>query len=192
MQQQLVGQAGIARHGLGVAVIARAGDVAEEIRLALGTRGIEFRGLGPQAPEHFVQRLPQAALGRLQGATAELRAAGHLQVGELLEELLQPEGAFQAGEKLRVTVGCRTAGIERAPEQREARVDARLLAGHSCSRAVVGSGVGDSAANDAGLLVEQHRLGGRGSEIDTDESLHWRVPQATARPAVRRCSIIWK
>ena len=83
--------------------------------------------------ESFTQRL----LGAGVRAAAELAAAGLFQVVELLEELLQPEGALQAGQEALVAVAGAAGRIQCAAEEREARIDARLLACDARRRAVI-------------------------------------------------------
>src|SRR5262249_32858982 len=56
VEEETVRQSCIARGRFGMAVVARTGDVAKEIRLAPGTRGIEIGCFLAQAGEHFAER----------------------------------------------------------------------------------------------------------------------------------------
>ena len=76
---------------------------------------------------------------------------------------------------------------ERLAEQVEAAVDQRLLLGDRRRGVVVRARVGDAAAEDVLVLVDDHRLGGRRAEVDADEAAHEgflserRVPVGGAR-----------
>ena len=100
VEHHVVADAHFLGNSLADGEVAAAGDVAEKIRLALCARREQVRRLRLQAFEHFGQRG-----GDRRGIVAEARAfggtaAGDLQVGELFQELLQAEVAFQVAEKI--------------------------------------------------------------------------------------------
>src|SRR5208282_2990921 len=171
-------------------VVARAGDIAEEVRLALGAGGIERRRLFAQPGEHLAERLLDPGLDLAEAFALDVAAAGLFEVAQLLDELLIAEGPLQRPEEAVESAVEPTALRQRAAEQREAAVDARLLAGDASRRAVVRTRIGDAAADHVAILVEQHRLSGGGAQIDADEGFHRAAPHAAARPAARFCSII--
>ena len=114
------------------------------------------------------------------------------QVGELIDELFQAEGAFERAQEI-VKLRRELAGApQRAPEQRELAVDLGFLAGDAGGRRVIRARIGDAAADDVAVVVQQNSLGRRGTEIDTDEGFHGNSPQAAALAPARFCSIIWK
>ena len=70
-----------------------------DLRLAPGR--VERRRLGAQALEHLARAPPARRSPTLGEALAlDLAAAGLLEIVELLEELLEPEGALERGEEL--------------------------------------------------------------------------------------------
>ena len=65
-------------------VEARAGDVAEEVRLALGTGRVKLRRFLAHTLEDNLQRLGHGRAGRCKAPGFELTNAGFLKIAELL------------------------------------------------------------------------------------------------------------
>src|SRR5512136_2525843 len=118
-------------------VEAGAGDVAEEVRLALRTRGEHCGGLGADTHEHFIERRADAGLESRKAAAAELAGAGLLEVRQLLEELLQPERTLQDRQEVDEQVTELACLVEGPPKQSQPAVDSSLLAGDPGSGGVV-------------------------------------------------------
>ena len=78
---------------------ARAGDVAEEVRLALGARRVKLRRFLAHALEHGFQGLGHGWASCRKATCLELADAGFLKIGELLQELLQAESALQGAKE---------------------------------------------------------------------------------------------
>ncbi len=131
-----------ARHRLGVDMKAGARDVAEEVGLALGAGRIELRRFVLQTAEDLVQRLAQSLGDLFEALAVQLPDAGLFEVGQLLEELHEPEVALDACEERFGPVVLRAARLQRAVEQGEAAVDARLFARDARGCRVVGTRVG--------------------------------------------------
>src|SRR5579864_8496572 len=104
VQQNVMWDIGFARDRLGMNMKTGAGDIAEEIRLALGSRSVKFRSFGLQAPEYFVQRLSHlfGHLGESLGL--KLPDAGLLQVAELLQELNEAKVSLQRAQEFLDTI----------------------------------------------------------------------------------------
>ena len=171
IEQQVVGKTRVARDLFRVGVVARAGDVAEEVRFAFGAGRIKLGRLGAQALEHFAERILHAGRDLGEAFALDLADAGLLQIVELLEKLLEAKGSLERAEE-RVEVDQPMGGGKRPAEQRELPVDARLLARHARGGRVVRARIGDAVADHLAILVEEDRLGRRRTEVDADESLH--------------------
>ena len=89
IEQELIGQPRGAGDLLGLRMVARAGDVAEEVRLARGAGRIERWRILAQMLEHLAERLLHATLHRGETLPFHLAVAGRFEVIELLDELLQ-------------------------------------------------------------------------------------------------------
>ena len=170
-------------------MVARAGNVAEKVGLALGTGRVERRRFLAQQLEHLADGVFDSAFDLGKTLALDLDAAGLLEVVELFDELHEADGALDRAEELVEIASAAAAGIQRAAKQREASVDARLLARHASRRGVIRTGVGDATADDLAVLIEQNRLGGGRSEIDSDKGLHQYLPESAfkrrkARPRV--------
>ena len=192
VEQEVVADAGFLGDRLAGREVLAAGDVAEEVRLALGARREERRRFRREPPEHFGQRFADR-LGRVaERGRREAALAGRLQVAELLEVLLRAEVALELAEEAVERAVERARAPERLPEQVEAAVDQRLLLGDRRRGVVVRARVGDAASEDVLVLVHHHRLGGRGAEIDADEAAHGSLRQCAAAAATRFSLTIWK
>src|SRR5579871_1063534 len=84
IDQQVVGRGRAAGNVLGMCVIARAGDVAEEVRLALGARYIQRRRLGTQSSKQFGERFFDRSFGLGEALAGNMTETGLLEIGELL------------------------------------------------------------------------------------------------------------
>ncbi len=128
-------------------------------------------------------------------ALADVAQAHLLEVRQLLEELLEAEIALQLPEKAFEGAVQRAARAQCVAEQTKARRHQRLLLGDRGGGVVVGARVGDAAPEHVAVLVDHHRLGGGGAQIDADEGLHGQciaAPWIADWAAVRFCLIIWK
>src|SRR5690606_24306969 len=116
----------------------------------------------------------------------EAAVAGFLEVVELLEILLGAEVALELAEEGVERAVQRAAARELAAKQVEAAVDQRLLLGDLGRRVVVGARVRDAAPEDVLVLVDDHRLGGRRTQVDAGEAAHGGLSPVTPRRA--RCA----
>ena len=184
VEQEVVADPGFLRHRLAGREVLAAGDVAEEVRLALRARREQRRRLGGEALEHLGQRFADGLrrVAELGGGEAPL--AGRFEVGELLQVLLRAEIALELPEEAVERAVQRPGLPERLPEQEEAAVDERLLLRDRRGRVVVRARVRDAAPEDVLVLVHDHCLGGGRAEIDADEAAH--VIFLSARSAARR------
>ena len=183
VEQQVVGKLRLLRHLLGMRVVARAGDVAEEVGLALGAGGVKLGRFLAQPAEHLDQRILHAGFEPGKALALDLAAAGLLQIVELFEELLKAEGPLQRAEK-GVEIDLRMRVAQRPAEQRELPVDIGFLARYARCGGVVRARIGDAAADDLAVLVENDGLGRRRTKIDADKRLH-AVPLRPPRPRRR-------
>ena len=190
VQQVVVARADFLGHHFAGGQVLAAGDVAEEVRLALGTGREQQRRLGGQAAEDLGQRIGDGAVAVAEARRGQAALAGLLQVGQLLQVLLGAEVALELGDEAVERTVQRLGAAELLAEQVEAAVDQRLLLGDGRRGVVVGARVGDAAAEDVLVLVDDHRLGGGRAEVDADEAAHgvlrsvWRraAPSQTAPP----------
>ena len=99
VEQEVVADPRFLRHRLAGREVLAAGDVAEEVRLALGAGREQRRRLGGEALEHFGQRFADGLrrVAELGGGEAPL--AGRFEVGELLQVLLRAEIALELPEE---------------------------------------------------------------------------------------------
>src|SRR6516165_2603430 len=135
-------------------VIARARDIAEEIRLALGAGREQFGCFPAQAPEYLGKGLVDCRGDRGEAIAAYLRNASLLEIVELFEELLQTKRPFQACEKgIELDQACPVA-VQRTAEQRELPIDPRLLPCHPRRRCIVRARVRNPAPDHLSVLVE--------------------------------------
>ena len=91
----------------------------------------------------------------------DVAEAGLLQIAKLIDELFQAEGALERAEEI-VKLRIELAGAgQRAPEQSELAVDLGFLAGDPRGGRVIRTRIGDAAADDIAVLVEENSLGRR-------------------------------
>ena len=76
IEHHLVGKADFTSHRLGVRIEARTGDVAKEIRFALGTRCVQRGRLGPQPPKGLAEGFAQRYFELGKASALELSQAG--------------------------------------------------------------------------------------------------------------------
>jgi hypothetical protein len=183
VQQEVVAGAGFLGHGLADRQVLAAGDVAEEVALALGAGGEQRRRLRLEPPEHLGERLADGGRGRAEMRRGQVALAGLLQVDQLLQVLLGAEVAFQLVDEGVEAAVQRMGAAQRLPEQVEAAVEQRLLLGDGRRGVVVRARIGDPAPDDALVPVQPHRLGGGRAQVDADEAAHCVSPLSGRRPA---------
>src|SRR5208282_6031286 len=86
VEKEVVRRGRRARDLLGVYVVARTGDIAEEVRLALGAGRVEGRRLLAQPSEHLAERFLDAGLDLAEALALDMAEAGLFEVPKLLDE----------------------------------------------------------------------------------------------------------
>ena len=99
VEQEVVADAGFLGDRLAGREVLAAGDVAEEVRLALGARREQRRRLGGEPLEHFGQRFADGLRRVAELGGREAALAGRLEVAELLQVLLRAEIALELAEE---------------------------------------------------------------------------------------------
>ena len=172
VQQYVMRHVRLAGDRLGMNMKAGAGDIAEEVRLALGARRVKFRRFGLQAPEHFVQRLAHFFGHFGEPLGLQLPDAGLFQIVELFQELNETEVSLQRAQELLDALPVSLARTQGAAKQGETPVDPRFLAGDARRGAIVGTRIGDSASDDVLVFVEQNGFRRSRAEVNANESAH--------------------
>jgi hypothetical protein len=153
------------REPLGSGHVRRTCQVAEEVAPPRTPRE-ESRGIALRNVENrFDRRLePSGPASRCwRGDQAHDLGA---QLGELIEVVLEPEGLPEDfGQAV-------TAPRQAALEQGEARCRQCLLASDCRRDLEVAAAVGDTAAHELAVLVDQDGFGRGGAEVDTDDAPH--------------------
>ncbi len=120
------------------------------------------------------------------------------EIGELFQELLEAEAAFEVGEEVLDPPVQPRQLREPLVKEGEPGVDERLVARDPAGGVVVRARIGDAAAEHVEILVHHDGLGRGGAEIDADEATHgvlaflYSAAEAGAFAPCRFCSIIWK
>jgi len=83
-----------------VDVIARAGDIAEEVGLALGARRVELGRLVAQPHEDLRDGVLDPGFLAAETIALDVTEAGLFQIAKLADELFQAEGALQCPQKI--------------------------------------------------------------------------------------------
>ncbi len=99
VEKQIVGKVRRARDLFGMGMVARSGDIAEEVRFALGAGSIKFGRLLAQPPEHLAERILDAGLDLGEALALDLADAGPLEIVELFKKLLEAKGSLQHAEE---------------------------------------------------------------------------------------------
>ena len=89
VEQHLIGEADFTGDRLGMRIEAGTGDVAEEIRFALGARCIQRGRLGPQPQKRLAERFAQPHFELGKASALELSQARALEIAELFAELFE-------------------------------------------------------------------------------------------------------
>ena len=163
--------------------------VAEKIALAHG----EFAETGPRPLFHRRQNPTQDDLkvGPVSVVAGRIGSRGQClaKASQLLQVLLQAEVPRKRAKKRLLHADQRGIAFECLLGQGEARPDKGLFAGYLASNVIIAAAVGDPAPEHVALLVEDHRLGGGGSEIDAHVNFHDCYAFVLAE---RFCSSIWR
>ena len=191
VEQHVVAQPRFLGHRLADREVTAAGDVAEEVGLPLRARGEHLGRLLAEPPEDLGQRGGDRFDVGAEAGSFGVALAYLLEVGELFDELLAPEFALELPEESLEPAVQRPGALERAAQEREPRGHERLLLRDRGGGVVVRPRVGDAAADDVPGLVDHHRLGGGGAEVDADEAAHVMLLQC-AVVRERFWLIIWK
>ncbi len=184
VEHEVERQAGLLAQRVGNRHEPRSGDVAEEVGAAARPGREQLRRLVSELAEDLAERLRERLLLAGEPQAAAVPDAGLLEVAQLLQVLHVAEVALEVREEHIDPAGERRHALEPTAEEREARVDERLLLRHRRRGVVVGAGVRDAAAEDPAVVVHDHRLRRGRSEIDADVALHGPV---LLTPPRRRC-----
>src|SRR5690348_705604 len=103
-------------------VVARAGNVAEKVRLALGGGRIERRCFFAQKLEYLAHGVLNLDFDLGKTLALYLPAAGLLEIVELFAELHEAEGTMERVEEFVKLAAVAASGVQRAAKQREAAV----------------------------------------------------------------------
>ena len=154
VEQHVVAHAGFLGDGFAYREVAAAGDVAEEVGLALGAGREQPGRFHAQPPEDFLEGTAHALGGIAEVRAGQALAAGGFEIGELLDELFEAKVPFELLDES-AQLAVQGAGLpQRLAEQVEARVDQRLLLRHLRGGVVVGARVGDAAPEHVAVLVD--------------------------------------
>ena len=184
----------VLRQGIGVGGFLRqlhegaGGQIAEEVRLALRS-GDEQRG---RPHLHFVDDLAKHTVERWLPTRIEVVVCGDQQFlaqrGESGTVLGLRKRRGDHRQQVLGAVGKLGVALERSACEGEAGVDERLGPRHGAGDIVVGTAVGNPAAEYLAVAIEDDRLGGGRPQVDADPAVHAAHPVAPA--GCRRCSII--
>ena len=174
---------------LGQVHVVGGGEVAEEVALAHGQFPVESRGFfphgGDDAFDPVVQLLAAVAVAGRGGGLAQ----GLAEPVELVEVLLEAEGALQRGQETFGYGRQRRLPAQHRADEREARPHKRFLARHRAGNVVVAAAVGDPAPEHIARPIQDDGLGGGRAQVDANVDFGC-AHAPTLVP--RLCSNIWR